>query len=146
MEVLTVAPLAGAWIEILWNGKRAEKSVSLPSRERGLKSFHKDRIPFPFFVAPLAGAWIEIQSIYWMGWTGGVAPLAGAWIEIMPFEPGGLRPRVAPLAGAWIEMSPTNPIKYVFEWSLPSRERGLKLRSIIFKNHLMCRSPRGSVD
>ena len=33
-----VAPLAGAWIEIYLKSSDTEKSVSLPSRERGLKS------------------------------------------------------------------------------------------------------------
>ena len=32
-----VAPLAGAWIEILMHGSRFLLGMSLPSRERGLK-------------------------------------------------------------------------------------------------------------
>ena len=55
-----VAPLAGAWIEILSTGFVRTIESSLPSRERGLKS-HK--LPQSFqvdSVAPLAGAWIEI--------------------------------------------------------------------------------------
>ena len=55
-----VAPLAGAWIEIV---------------------LHCPTLP-PSLVAPLAGAWIEMFD--WMGDNKGtdVAPLAGAWIEI----------------------------------------------------------------
>ena len=60
-----VAPLAGAWIEII----------------NDLIKF------FQIGVAPLAGAWIEISLLYkkhkpqfW------VAPLAGAWIE-MCYDP-----------------------------------------------------------
>ena len=35
-----VAPLAGAWIEIIMDVATMDVDVSLPSRERGLKSFH----------------------------------------------------------------------------------------------------------
>ena len=55
-----VAPLAGAWIEIL--------SVS--------------RLLLAEKVAPLAGAWIEIQMKADAEAQKAVAPLAGAWIEI----------------------------------------------------------------
>ena len=105
---LLVAPLAGAWIEILF---------SLSSNKFAC-------------VAPLAGAWIEITKK--QGWrpTAKVAPLAGAWIEIriiiLHVFPagsllsqerglkldGGLYPDtlllVAPLAGAWIEITSKN--------------------------------------
>ena len=55
-----VAPLAGAWIEIL-------KLVILYNHNK---------------VAPLAGAWIEIQNTKIIDKPIAVAPLAGAWIEI----------------------------------------------------------------
>ena len=55
-----VAPLAGAWIEIL-----------LDSNGRLVES-----------VAPLAGAWIEIYDVPHKYSKDLVAPLAGAWIEI----------------------------------------------------------------
>ena len=64
MQEHKVAPLAGAWIEMLTHSicRRAWQSV-----------------------APLAGAWIEIApfhaSVSNPQW---VAPLAGAWIEIDP--------------------------------------------------------------
>ena len=35
---LEVAPLAGAWIEILCTQPKSDPNMSLPSRERGLKS------------------------------------------------------------------------------------------------------------
>ena len=99
----TVAPLAGAWIEIYLFLK--------PMTERK--------------VAPLAGAWIEISIKNESLKNDDVAPLAGAWIEIMTeggFDCSGAsllsRERglkyitcgqtyqcnVAPLAGAWIEI------------------------------------------
>ena len=55
-----VAPLAGAWIEIL-----------LFDSERYVNG-----------VAPLAGAWIEINNNELLELVYRVAPLAGAWIEI----------------------------------------------------------------
>ena len=59
-----VAPLAGAWIEILLI--RAVATVRP--------------------VAPLAGAWIEIEepTAEWRNKL--VAPLAGAWIEIFYYQ------------------------------------------------------------
>ena len=58
---LFVAPLAGAWIEILDH----RSSLSVTS------------------VAPLAGAWIEINIHLLTPSFLSVAPLAGAWIEIV---------------------------------------------------------------
>ena len=37
-KILTVAPLAGAWIEMIYREMVSLSSRSLPSRERGLKS------------------------------------------------------------------------------------------------------------
>ena len=56
----SVAPLAGAWIEI------------------GMSSLNEKQI----YVAPLAGAWIEIFFCPVGTACLPVAPLAGAWIEI----------------------------------------------------------------
>ena len=59
---VSVAPFAGAWIEIvLENEKFSTESV-----------------------APFAGAWIEIYRYYAAGDASFVAPFAGAWIEIPP--------------------------------------------------------------
>ena len=55
-----VAPLAGAWIEIL---KRQNVSTKR-------------------LVAPFAGAWIEMRRMTTSTQRGCVAPFAGAWIEI----------------------------------------------------------------
>ena len=56
-----VAPFAGAWIEIALSASIAAASVSLPSRERGLKSYAPYIQPHGIPVAPFAGAWIEIS-------------------------------------------------------------------------------------
>ena len=55
-----VAPLAGAWIEIVVAGWLMPQAG----------------------VAPLAGAWIEIVGVITNHNKFDVAPLAGAWIEI----------------------------------------------------------------
>ena len=55
-----VAPLAGAWIEIILRLRESKAAL----------------------VAPLAGAWIEIGCKVHAGSGRNVAPLAGAWIEI----------------------------------------------------------------
>ena len=64
--------------------------------------------------------WYEYEVI-------GVAPLAGAWIEINVRECDRVAVCVAPLAGAWIEII-FRMAFVVANGSLPSRERGLKLR------------------
>ena len=55
-----VAPLAGAWIEILNISHVIDHFASLPLRERGLKSNMNGGKHMIDKVAPLAGAWIEI--------------------------------------------------------------------------------------
>ena len=61
MNLIQVAPLAGAWIE-----------MPICSINWLIVS-----------VAPLAGAWIEISHVAKVGALKKVAPLAGAWIEII---------------------------------------------------------------
>ena len=79
-------------------------------------------------VAPLAGAWIEILLLLIFLPKLVVAPLAGAWIEISyPVQVPVVR-MVAPLAGAWIEIPTDVNSIAICLMSLPSRERGLKLR------------------
>ena len=103
--------------------------MSLPSRERGLKS-HCFCSKYPRFpVAPFAGAWIEISRKIRNTARSRVAPFAGAWIEILqpvhsnlhhkslPSRERGLKYgqnrfalnmlQVAPFAGAWIEIVST---------------------------------------
>ena len=101
----SVAPLAGAWIEIaalIKTGTPIRKS--LPSRERGLKFRLLPQISASRVVAPLAGAWIEICLTGQHKKRNSVAPLAGAWIEIIVSSLHPITAAVAPLAGAWIEI------------------------------------------
>ena len=123
--------------------------MSLPSRERGLKS----SLPFAQShiddVAPLAGAWIEIIVCRCLPFVYIVAPLAGAWIEIindtklyeklhrsLPSRERGLKFLLIMHLIQMLRSLPSRErgLKYkrlgsltVHDLSLPSRERGLKL-------------------
>ena len=101
---IQVAPYAGAWIEI----------ISTP------------KCSSVYRVAPYAGAWIEMPQRCTIVRICGVAPYAGAWIEILCGAVGISWAGVAPYAGAWIEITLTKAIGHIL-WSLPMRERGLKL-------------------
>ena len=57
-----VAPLAGAWIEIVQAASAACCKASPPSRGRGLKYLVQAWISANNVVAPLAGAWIEMNT------------------------------------------------------------------------------------
>ena len=83
MEANTVAPLAGARIEIVMiDIIVTHLKMSLPSRERGLKFLLLKTTQRNKRVAPLAGARIEIQIQSDQSCGHVVAPLAGARIEI----------------------------------------------------------------
>ena len=56
-----VAPRAGAWIEIILVEVFGRCLLSLPVRERGLKSAAVTATRSSAIVAPRAGAWIEID-------------------------------------------------------------------------------------
>ena len=100
-----VAPYTGAWIEIFSGVCTSFDDGSLPTRERGLKF--------------LLQGWARD------GLT--VAPYTGAWIEIGTRRRRRARGMVAPYTGAWIEMSIADGAASTRKWSLPTRERGLKL-------------------
>ena len=100
----SVAPYAGAWIEI---------SIQVLSRLHSL-------------VAPYAGAWIEIMAIMATGKSARVAPYAGAWIEMIEYSVedkaliGSLPTRERGLK-YWRAAERLQDRE-----SLPTRERGLK--------------------
>ena len=120
-----VAPLAGAWIEIMKNEIiGAENITSLPSRERGLKLFSVSTSKKERWSLPSRERGLKCINPKRMIQNMSVAPLAGAWIEIAIADPLTNMRSVAPLAGAWIEIgSLVHPL-----WLLSRR------------------SPRGSVD
>ena len=73
----------GAWVEMEFFIKIIIENPSLPSWERGLKSFIIRCYRVRLVVAPLVGAWVEIKLCCFISehenW---VAPLVGAWVEI----------------------------------------------------------------
>ena len=79
----SVAPHAGAWIEMLERQNEIKKNMSRPTRARGLKCQAGASANAAGVVAPHAGAWIEIRSGCVLKATNIVAPHAGAWIEIV---------------------------------------------------------------
>ena len=82
MGKIAVAPLVGAWIEILEDYTSKPYGIlSLPLWERGLKSA-ASITELGEVVAPLVGAWIEMGYIHHQDGENMVAPLVGAWIEI----------------------------------------------------------------
>ena len=119
-----VAPLVGAWIEIVLHScKRCGSG----------------------WVAPLVGAWIEIHLLKCCKRRLCVAPLVGAWIEIQVGTCVAIVVIVAPLVGAWIEI-PKRLLGKIPKMSLPSWERGLKYPRHAYGQQPPRRSPRGSVD
>ena len=60
IDLAVVAPLVGAWIEIVQMASQSLSAASLPSWERGLKYLTAQIYSARDQVAPLVGAWIEI--------------------------------------------------------------------------------------
>ena len=83
---VVVAPLVGAWIEIIHFLLNTQDSMSLPLWERGLKFQHFVKLFPRNAVAPLVGAWIEIAEAAQYAIDNIVAPLVGAWIEIVSLQ------------------------------------------------------------
>ena len=100
-----VAPLAGAWIEIMITCQKIECIKVAPLAGAWIEIFTRKNSPCSLSVAPLAGAWIEIPEAWRVN---------GPWILSLPSRERGLKLIclyricssiwVAPLAGAWIEI------------------------------------------
>ena len=119
-----VAPLVGAWIEISSSCAEYTLSESLPSWERGLKYYY-------IFAK---------SNIFWSlpSWERGLKSTSVVCHNVIP--------EVAPLVGAWIEIEFKKTILTQDFKSLPSWERGLKSYVTKIRKCVGCRSPRGSVD
>ena len=118
-----VAPLVGAWIEMIRLSIKESTAC----------------------VAPLVGAWIEIMKSALGGIICTVAPLVGAWIEICLTHK---EKRSLVSLPSW-----ERGLKYFVHLtlfccsaSLPSWERGLKFTIVTIVVRFSRRSPRGSVD
>ena len=121
---LTVAPLVGAWIEMLKKLGKKYLKKSLPLWERGLKYLLSQSSACAVLVAPLVGAWIEISNSAGRLSAALSLPLWERGLKFSRPTCVALKFTVAPLVGAWIEM--------VADAALSMRHSG--------------RSPCGSVD
>ena len=141
-----VAPFAGAWIEMLSPSIVSSIDMSLPSRERGLKSCQfsmslnlRESLPSRErglkFIMPVLFFETEILSLpsRERGLKSSFAAISTPSLDVAPF------------AGAWIEISMTQAEKAMLR-SLPSRERGLKSSFAAISTPSLGRSLRGSVD
>ena len=137
-----------------WAARKLIRTLSLPVRERGLKSASGPAAPLARWSLPVRERGLKSAIRIYTYALQGVAPRAGAWIEITAVQPLPAISSVAPRAGAWIEITlmvlcwkrfeslPVRErgLKYdnsledarVQRWSLPVRERGLK--SLLFVN------------
>ena len=106
-----VAPLVGAWIEIVYAQIEWAIDIVAPLVGAWIEISNIISIKNDYSVAPLVGAWIEIGLTEHMQANKEVAPLVGAWIEIVCTKETTSTNKVAPLVGAWIEISnePTDP-------------------------------------
>ena len=99
-----VAPFAGAWIEILMSFAVSTLILSLPSRERGLKSAYIEDEEIVEEVAPFAGAWIEISTLEPQHPLSVSLPSRERGLKYYTIYKASVRVGVAPFAGAWIEI------------------------------------------
>ena len=101
--------------------------MSLPSRERGLKSNSDEVVPLTEKSLPSRERGLKCLERRWRKEIMQVAPFTGAWIEISIESGSPVQVNVAPFTGAWIEIARRRPLRVGDRMSLPSRERGLKL-------------------
>ena len=78
----SVAPFAGAWIEMLVYGFDIGGGKSLPSRERGLKSYGRSADYGQNQSLPSRERGLKLYQVGLENSQKFVAPFAGAWIEI----------------------------------------------------------------
>ena len=78
--------------------------LSLPSRERGLKSWVVSQFAISGVSLPSRERGLKYSHEEFTTKEQRVAPFAGAWIEIISSPVSGSISLVAPFAGAWIEI------------------------------------------
>ena len=103
--MLTVAPFAGAWIEILVLGSLMCGMLVAPFAGAWIEmSMHSDMNGGLNRVAPFAGAWIEMSRCTAQALRGMSLPSRERGLQLFHSIPRRLCNRVAPFAGAWIEI------------------------------------------
>ena len=121
--ICNVAPHAGAWIEISENPIKQSEDLSHPTRVRGLKLNSNLPPNSSLSVAPHAGAWIEIFCLR----------RAFSMNMSHPTRVRGLKCQII-----WCNLTPHT--------SHPTRVRGLKYMPIWAADWALRRTPRGCVD
>ena len=139
----SVAPLVGAWIEINVSSNIIKPLESLLSWERGLKSSYIRNINIRNCRSSRGSvdwnsAGVSFGSSKYCRSSRGSVDWNIKLILIANFN------KVAPLVGAWIEIK-SEIYKVLYVSSLLSWERGLKFFSCSHCSGVMCRSSRGSV-
>ena len=119
----SVTPFAGVWIEMQAFPTNSDITLSLPSRECGLKLRPLRLHCYIRIVTPFAGVWIEIQD------GNSIRPT----LMSLPSRECGLK-FLLPSQPPWRD------------WSLPSRECGLKSTYQAWHGDDTSHSLRGSVD
>ena len=164
----SVAPFAGAWIEMFNPINVLHWLKSLPSRERGLKCGTTWTRPSWSGSLPSRERGLKYVSGVIGHAVRASLPSRERGLKLVTYPYGSFEGVVAPFAGVWIEMGyhtrqcpalPSLPsrergLKYFVCWcayksgaSLPSRERGLKSgRQVCVASAAAGRSLRGSVD
>ena len=122
-EILLSLPSRERGLKFWHRQARWENTGSLPSRERGLKSSVINMSYYLEVVAPFAGAWIEIA----------ISSAFSTSAKSLPSRERGLKYQKAPET-------------HRRSLSLPSRERGLKYCFDALRCTASGRSLRGSVD
>ena len=120
--------------------------MSLPSRERGLKSMLILGFRFGWGVAPFAGAWIEILQISRMKANTLSLPSRERGLKFFYGEHGEQVEPSLPSRERGLKFMRLEEFTIMLE-SLPSRERGLKSPPNLLNDKIkISRSLRGSVD
>ena len=78
---MIVAPYTGVWIETSVLSFAVLPTLSLPTRECGLKQSGLNMAEGRETVAPYTGVWIETPRVKLHGYQNAVAPYTGVWIE-----------------------------------------------------------------
>ena len=128
IDVISVAPLAGAWIETTFLSKNQTLKLSRPSRARGLKQDVSDGDMILVESRPSRARGLKPACQYGSLERRQSRPSRARGLKRQAITD--LRPEniVAPLAGAWIETSRC-PHQMPDLMSRPSRARGLKRTS-----------------
>ena len=124
----------------------AGSSVSLPTRERGLKHEAYDALSSIEASLPTRERGLKLEAPNQFSASSKSLPTRERGLKRCEDESKQCRRVVAPYAGAWIETTFRGAAVDLRRTSLPTRERGLKHPREPSRKYPRCRSLRGSVD